>query len=69
MKIIKSNTGNFLAKVISKKNSKIYVLKQFRQNQDQQKLVQEFQILLNISNGSMKTEKFISSKNMWTMEV
>ena len=52
MKIIKSNTGNFLAKVISKKNSKIYVLKQFRQNQDQQKLVQEFQILnkLNHSN-------------------
>ena len=52
MKIIKSSTGNFLAKVISKKNSKIYVLKQFRQNQDQQKLVQEFQILnkLNHSN-------------------
>ena len=53
MKIIKSDSGNFLAKVVSKKNSKIYVLKQFRQNQDQQKLKQEFQILNKLNHPNI----------------
>ena len=53
MKIIKSKTGNFLAKVVSKKNSKIYVLKQFTQNQDQQKLIQEFQILNKLNHPNI----------------
>ena len=47
MKIIKSNSDRyeFVAKVISKKNSKIYVLKQLKSNVNQETTKYAFQIL------------------------
>lgn len=67
MKIIKSDNKSFVAKVVSKKNSKIYVLKQFKQNQDQNKLVNEFQILnkLNHSNIIKYFKWFKEDKNIY----
>ena len=50
MKIIKSKYNSFVAKVISKKNSKIYVLKQFKQDQNQQQALKEFQILNKLNH-------------------
>ena len=53
MKIIKSKYNSFVAKVISKKNSKIYVLKQFKQDQNQQQALKEFQILNQLNHPNI----------------
>jgi len=53
MKIIKSKYNSFVAKVISKKNSKIYVLKQFKQDQNQQQALKEFQILNKLNHPNI----------------
>ena len=53
MKIIKSKYNSFVAKVISKKNSKIYVLKQFKQDQNLQQALKEFQILNKLNHPNI----------------
>ena len=53
MKIIKSKNNSFVAKVISKKNSKIYVLKQFKQDQNLQQALKEFQILNKLNHPNI----------------
>ena len=52
MKKIKS-TKTFVAKVMSKKNSKIYVLKQLRNDQSKEKAIQEFQILSKLNHPNI----------------
>ena len=55
MKIIKSNSDRyeFVAKVISKKNSKIYVLKQLKSNVNQEGMKYEFQILNQLKHPNI----------------
>ena len=53
MKIIKSDSKTFLAKVMSKKNSKIYVLKQLKENQNPNKAIADFQILCKLNNPNI----------------
>ena len=55
MKIIKSNSDRyeFVAKVISKKNSKIYVLKQLKSNVNQEAMKYEFQILNQLKHPNI----------------
>ena len=52
MKKIKS-TKTFVAKVMSKKNSKINVLKQLRNDQSKEKAIQEFQILSKLNHPNI----------------
>ena len=52
MKKIKS-AKTFVAKVMSKKNSKIYVLKQLRNDQSKEKAIQEFQILSKLNHPNI----------------
>ena len=53
MKIIKSDNKSFVAKVTSKKNSKIYVLKQFKINQNFEQSNKEFQILNKMNHPNI----------------
>ena len=53
MKIIKADAKSFVAKVSSKKNSKIYVIKQLIQCPNPNQVIQEFQILNQLNHPNI----------------
>ena len=72
MKIIKSSSNKYtlVAKVVSKKNSKIYLLKQLSNNLNQDQINKEFQILnkLNHPNITRYFKLFVDNGNVYIVK-